>query len=309
MTRLAAVMLLAVLACASATARAQDGAPLTGTLKTVLDRGTILIGYRVDAVPFAFLNKAAQPGGYSLDLCHAVAADVAATLHRDLLEPDAPSWQLGVRIVYVPVAPDARLPKVIAGEVDLECGSTTATDERAKTVAFSPVFFLAGTKLMVSRTAGLSSYRNLTGRSVAVAAGTTNAAVMRGLAGTVVPPIKVVETRDLDAAYALLVAGTVDAFASDDILLYGFLATHADRQRFAIVGDFLSFEPYAITLRRDDPAFAALVRGSFTRMASEGTLNRLYERWFVGTLPTGERLDLPMSAHLSEIYQALGQTD
>ena len=69
---------------------------------------------------------------------------MARVLNRDLLEVDAPAWQTGVRIVYVPVAADERLPKVISGAIDLECGSTTANAERAKTVAFSPIFFLAG---------------------------------------------------------------------------------------------------------------------------------------------------------------------
>ena len=95
--------------------RAEDGEPLTGTLKTINDRGTILIGYRETALPFSFLNKAGQPVGFSLDLCHGIAEDVARALNVDLLEPDAPAWQKGVRIVYVPVAADERLPKVIAG--------------------------------------------------------------------------------------------------------------------------------------------------------------------------------------------------
>ena len=117
------------------------------------------------------------------------------------------------------------------------------------------------------------------------------------------------EANGLDAAYGMLAAGTVDAFASDDILLYGFIATRPDGGRFGIVGDYLSYEPYAITLRKDDPAFAELVRYSFGRMASEGTLNRLYKRWFLDRLPNGETLNLPMSPHLAEMYGALGQTD
>ncbi len=79
--------------------------------------------------------------------------------------------------------------------------------------------------------------------------------------------------------------------------------------KFGIVGDYLSFEPYAITLRRDDPAFADLVKDSFARMASEGTLERLYARWLVDRLPTGETLGIPMSPYLSEMYRALGQPD
>lgn len=288
-------------------ARAQDGDSLTGTLKRVQDRGTLLIGAREAALPFSFLNRARQPIGFSLDLCHGIAEDVAQALNRDLLEPDAPSWRTGVRIAYVPLSADERLPKVISGAVDLECGSTTATRERARTVGFSPVFFLAGTKLLVSGSA--ASYRDLAGRVVAVGIGTTNAVVLHRLAESVSPPIQVVETPGLDAAYAMLAAGQADAFASDDILLSGYVATRPDGARFHIVGDYLSFEPYAIVLRRDDPAFADMVRRSFQRMARDGTLSALYNRWFMGQLPTGETLNLPISPQLTEMYSALGQTD
>jgi glutamate/aspartate transport system substrate-binding protein len=304
-------------ASALGTARAEEGALLTGTLKTIRDRGTILIGYRQSSVPFSFLNKAGQPVGFSLDLCHGVAEDVARTLNRDLLEADAPAWQTGIRIVYVPVAANERLEKVMSGALDLECGSTTANAQRAESVAFSPVFFLAGTKLMVplagadgtSLKPKVSSYRDLAGRIVAVSAGTTNAAVMQRLAGALSPPITIAEAPSLEAAYAMLGAGQADAFASDDILLYGFIATRPGGKGFGVVGDYLSYEPYAIMLRRDDAAFAGLVQLSFQRMAQEGTLARLYLRWLVDRLPTGERLNLPMSPHLAEMYRALGQPD
>jgi glutamate/aspartate transport system substrate-binding protein len=117
------------------------------------------------------------------------------------------------------------------------------------------------------------------------------------------------ETPGLGAAYAMFEAGKADAFASDDILLYGFIASHSDGRRYGVVGDFLSYEPYAIMLRRDDSAFADLIRFSFARMASEGTLSRLYTRWLMDKLPNGERLNVPMSPHLAEMYRALGQPD
>jgi len=304
--RLIAVVALCL---AAVEARAEEGALLTGTLKTIAQRRTVLIGYRESALPFSFLNKAGQPVGFSLDLCRGIAADIAETLNSDLLEPDAPGWQQGVRMVLVPLAAEARLPKVVAGEVDVECGSTTATEQRAQTVAFSPVFFLAGTKLMVSGGSAVTSYRDLAGRSVVVSAGTTNADVLRRLAAEVTPTFKIVETPDLGAAYEMLAAGKADAFASDDILLYGFIATRPDGRRFQIVGDYLSYEPYAITLRRDDPAFSDLVRHSFERMAQQGALTALYRRWLTQRLPTGETLNLPMSPHLAEMYRSLGSPD
>jgi glutamate/aspartate transport system substrate-binding protein len=304
-TRFFALALL-LLVCAPAWA---EDSLLSGTLKTINDRGTILIGVRESSIPFSYLNKARQPIGFSVDLCHGIATDVAAALNVDLLEPDAPAWQKGVRIIYVPVASDERLSKVVSGAVDLECGSTTATEARGKTVAFSPVFFLAGTKLLVRKDSGINSYRDLAGKTVVAAAGTTNGDVMKRLAARGTPAFTVTEAPDLPGAYEMLAAGKTAAFASDDILLSGMIATRPDGKQFRVVGDFLSFEPYAIALRRDDPDFADLVKRSFERMASEGTLHALYNRWLTKQLPNGENLDLPISAQLAEMYRVLGEPD
>ena len=290
----------------------QADGPLSGTLKTVSDQGTILIGYRESAPPFSFLNAAHQPIGFSLDLCHGIAEDVARALNRDLIEADAPAWQTGVRIAYVPVAADERLANLTSGAIDLECGSTTANAERAKVVAFSPIFFLAGTKLLVPLADGrptMASYRELAGRTVVVGAGTTNAVALHRLANTVSPTITVAEVPGLDSAYDVLTTGKAAAFASDDILLAGFIATRPDGKRYAITGDYLSYEPYAIGFRRDDPGFADVVRASFARMAGEEDLTRLYGRWLVDRLPSGETLDVPISPALAEMYRILGQPD
>ena len=251
-------------------ARAQDGEPLTGTLQTIAKRGTILLGVRDGAVPFAFRDRAGQPNRL---FCRYLPRHrdryCPRRLNRDLLEPADPAWQTGIRIQYVSITADSRLPSLLSGAIDLECGSTTANAERARTIAFSPVFFLAGTKLLVPIAASITSYRDLAGRQVAVSAGTTNAAVMHRLAGSVSPPIAVTETPDVSEAYDMLAAGKAQAMASDDILLSGLAATHADGGRFTVIGDYLSFEPYAIALRRDDPQLADLVRSSFERMASD----------------------------------------
>ena len=307
-----AAVVASLVVCGGPVARAQE-VVLTGTLKTIRDRGTILIGYRENAAPFAFTNKAGQPVGFSVDICHGIAGEVARRLSLDLLEPDAPAWEKGVRIAYLPVAAEARLPMVTAGAIDLECGSTTANDERAKTVAFSPTIFLAGVKLMAPLApAGgkaVSSTRDLAGRKLAVAAGTTTDPVVKALASKVSPPIAIVEQPSVDAAYALLASGAVDAMASDDILLSGLVATKPDGRRFAGTGDYLSYEPDAITFRKDDPGFAEAVRGGFEGMATSDYLTTNYRKWFESPLPGGENLRLPMSAQLTEFYRVLGQSD
>ena len=287
-------------------ARAQE-VELTGALRTIYARGTIRLGVREAAIPFSFRNKAGQPVGFSVDICRRIAADAAAAISMPLLDDDAPAWQHGLRIVFVTVAPDARLQKLVSGDIDLECGSTTDNAERQKTIAFSPTFFLAGTKLLAPAESGVRSWRDL--KSVSVSAGTTNAQVIERLVTGTTPPVRVVKTSGLAEAYDLMAAASVDAVASDDILLAGLMALRGDTSRFHLVGEYLSFEPYAIGLRKDDPQFATLVRASFERMASEGFLATKYRQWFTEPLPDGENLALPMSAQLAEMYRALGQPD
>ncbi len=299
----------AAILCVASAAQAQDAEPLSGALLAMRDRGTIRIGVRDSSVPFAFRNRAGQAVGFSVDLCREIAADAARAINRDLVEPDAPAWQTGLRIAFVTVAAEDRLPMMTSGAIDLECGSTTATEERAKSVAFSPTFFVAGTKLATRPGQGIATWRDLAGKSVAVSTGTTNEVVMKRLAPQTAPPFAVLSLPGVDAAVEAVVTGKAAAVASDDILLAGAIASNGANAGLRVVGDYLSFEPYALMLPKDDPAFLALVRASFARQAESGMLRASYQRWFMEALPTGGKLGLPMSAELSELFRALGQPD
>ena len=288
-------------------AAAQD-LVLGPTLKGMQDRGTIRIGVRENALPFAFHNRAGQPVGFSVDLCAAIATDAAGAIGVELLDPDALAWRKGLRVTYVSLSSDQRIPAMLSGTIDLECGSTTATKERAQQVGFSPVFFLAGTKLLVAAESGIRSYRDLAGKTAVVSAGTTNGAVLRTLSARS-SRFDVVDAPDFAAAARMLETGQVQAFASDDVLLAGLIANRPTLSRDRIVGDYLSFEPYAIMLPPNDPQFEVLVQGTFHRLAETSQLTSIYNRWFLGKLPNGKTLDLPMSTQLSEMYRVLGTPD
>ena len=121
-------------------------------------------------MPFSYLNRRHQPIGYAIDLCREIVENASTELDG-----------MQIKIAYAPVTPANRLLKVAAGEIDLECGSTTGNVQRRKEVAFSPIFFVAGTKLMVPKSAPIRSYRDLAGKTAVVTAGTTNEAALRTL--------------------------------------------------------------------------------------------------------------------------------
>lgn len=287
--------LLALLAFALP-AVAQDR--LTGTLLKIRQSGKVVIGYRESALPLSYVTAGGTPIGYSIDLCREIVDDIVTALAGRQ-----------VAIDFHPVTSENRIELVRNGTVDLECGSTTASLERKKLVAFSPTIFVSGTKLLVPAASKALGLRDLAGQPIAVTAGTTNAAAIQALDGKQKLGLKLMASPDNVQSFALVQGATAAAFASDDVLLYGLIVAAKDPAAWKVVGDFLSFEPYGIVFRRDDPDFAQLVADSFTRMAEEGRLTQLYTRWFMRRLPTGQRLSLPMSPQLEEIFRALGEED
>jgi glutamate/aspartate transport system substrate-binding protein len=213
-------------------------------------------------------------------------------------------------VTYKPVTSENRFAAVASGEVDIECGSTTANIERRRTADFSPIHFIAATKLLVKRGSPIRSYRDLGGKKVAVTTGTTNADAMRALVSRLKIAAEIVEGRDHADSFAMVKDGRADTLALDDILLYGLIAAAGDEgSGYQVLPDELSYEPYGLMFRKDDPAFSGLVTGTFQRLAQSREIRWIYERWFSKRLPNGQRLNVPMSEQLLGLFQMLGLPD
>jgi len=271
---------------------------LTGTLKTVRERKAITLGVRESSIPFSFLNPGGRPVGYSVDLCQEVVAELGSELGVGPID-----------IRYKTVTSENRFSMLRSGEIDLECGSTTNNRLRQKEVAFSPVMFVAGTKLAVKQGSPVTSYRQLAGKSVVVTAGTTNEAAVQALSDKQALGITIVRAPDHAAAFAMLQADQVEAIAGDDVLLYGLIAQTRAKGQYKVVGEYLSYDPYGLVFRRDDPDFGAVVDRTFRKLAESRELVRLYDTWFQKRLPGGEILDLPMSPQLEELFHIIGLPD
>src|ERR1700755_1432196 len=266
--RFASVAVLAAMLATGAAAQTSEG--LSPTLAAIKNTNVVRLGYRESSPPFSFLDQANRPIGYSLELCEAVVDEIGVA-------GDEPN----LKIDYVKVTSDARIPAVVQNKIDLECGSTTANAERAKQVAFSPLMFVAGTKLMVPKTSTISAPKDLQGKTVVVTKGTTNEQAMHTLDKKFALSLNIVVAPDHEQSYQMLVAGNADAFATDDILLYGLIARHKSQDKFRVAGDYLSYDPYGIMFRKGEPQLSAVVERAFRKLGSNHDLIPLYNKWFV----------------------------
>jgi ABC-type amino acid transport substrate-binding protein len=268
--------------------------PYAGTLKRISETGEIRIGYRENSPPFAFLDSRGNPIGYSLDLCEIVVEEITAEIGKDL------------RVSRRPVTPENRFDQVNSGQVDLECGSTTNNVERRKTMGFSPTMFVTGTKLLVRRGTGILNLRDLAGKTVVLTRGTVHETAIPKIAERQKIPVKFVFGSDHSDSFEMLATSKADAFANDDVQLFGMVAERKAAAEFRVVGDFLTYADYALMFRKDDPEFAEVVDRAFRKLAGSREIVAIYERWFLKQLPSGTRLNMQMSPHLEELFRVQG---
>jgi glutamate/aspartate transport system substrate-binding protein len=291
---LAAVGVVFITSFGTPAAAQGGGEGLSPTLAAIKANHVVHLGYRESSPPFSFLDQANRPIGYSLELCQAIVDEIG-------VEVDDPA----LHIDYVKVTSDDRIPAVMQGKVDLECGSTTANAERAKLVAFSPLMFVAGTKLMVPKASTISAPADLKGKTVVVTKGTTNEQAMHNIDKKFSLGLNFVVSPDHEQSYQTLVDGKADAFATDDILLYGLIARHKTQAQFKVTGEYLSYDPYGIMFRKGEPQLKEVVERTFRKLGSNRDLIPLYNKWFVARLPTGERLGVSISPQLEEAFKVL----
>jgi glutamate/aspartate transport system substrate-binding protein len=286
--------LAACLLATAASAQTGGGEGLSPTLASIKNTHVVRLGYRESSPPFSFLDQANRPIGYSIELCEAVVDEIGVEVD------DA-----NLKIEYIKVTSDDRIPAVLQNKIDLECGSTTANAERAKQVAFSPLMFVAGTKLMVPKGSSVSAVTDLKGRTVVVTKGTTNEQAMHNVDKKLSLGLNILTSPDHEQSYQMLVDGKADAFATDDILLSGLIARHKSQDTFRVTGDYLSYDPYGIMFRKGEPQLAAVVERAFRKLGSNHDLIPLYNKWFVSRLPTGERLNVAISPQLEEAFKSM----
>jgi ABC-type amino acid transport substrate-binding protein len=285
MSRILATLIFTTLAAGTASAQ---------TLDKVKSSGSIAVAYRESSIPFSYLDDKAQPTGFGWEICQRIVDEVKkATGRADL------------KVTTQAVTSANRIPLLTNGTIDIECGSTTNNSDRGKQVAFATNYFYTGTRLLVKANSPVKNYADLAGKKVVSTTGTTNYRIMRSYNEEKKLGFELLGAKDHSESALLVETSRADAFAMDDILLYGLKASSQDPASLAVVGDALQVEPYAIMLRKDDPTFKALVDGTLARLMDSGDFEKLYRKWFQSAIPPkGVNLNAPMSKELMDNIKA-----
>jgi ABC-type amino acid transport substrate-binding protein len=264
-----------------------------GMLDQIRSSQAITIAHRDTSIPFSYLDADQKPVGYAMDLC----LKVVDALKRELKIP-------ALRVNYLSVTSATRIPSIAQGKAAMECGSTTNTAERRKQVDYTIAHFISSARFLVRNDSGLLKLEDLSGKNVVSTKGSTNIKTLERINAERALNMKVLEAADHGEAFGMVAQKKADAFAMDDVLLFGLRANSAQPEAFTVIGKPMTIEPYAIMLPKDDAAFKKIVDTEIRRIILSGEINAIYRKWFEQPIPPkGINLNLPMPYMLRDSFK------
>ena len=268
------------------------GVQAAGVLERVRGGGPLVLAHRESSVPFSYVHEG-KPMGYALDLCLQIAEVVRKK-----------TGMKNMPVQLVQVTPANRIEMVKTGKADMECGSTTNNAERRKDVAFTIPHFITGARLLVPAASTVTRMEDLEGKKLVSTKGTTPYKAAEQANRERLMRIQLVEAPDHEAAVVMVEKGQADAFVMDDVLLYGLAANRPDPKALKVVGRFVTTEPLAIMLPKNDPEFKKLVDEEMRRLIVSNEINAIYDKWFMQPIaPTHRALNLPVSYLLRDFWK------
>lgn len=258
-------------------------AQATDTLAKIKERGSVNLGVR-DSSGLAFTLGGGKYVGFHTEMAERIIDDLSKQAGKPL------------KINYQVITSQNRVPLVQNGTIDFECGSTTNNKTRQKDVAFAYTTYVEEVRMAVKTNSGIKSIKDLNGKTVATTTGTTSVQTLRKNERANGIDFKEVMGKDHADSFLLLESGRADAFVMDGSILAKNISTAKNPKDFAIVGEVLSVEPIACMMPKDDPKLKKAIDDSIARQIKDGSLNKLYDKWFTQPIPPNNvSLNMPMS--------------
>jgi glutamate/aspartate transport system substrate-binding protein len=272
---------------------AADLAVAGPVLERIRTQGKLVIAHRESSVPFSYVDANKKPVGYAIDLCMRLAE---ATRKKLALAE--------LRVEFLQVTPANRIQTVADGKADLECGSTTNNAERRQQVAFTIPHYITGARYLVRVDSPINDLRQFGGKKLVSTKGTTPLKSIQQANRDGQMGIEILEAPDHLRAVEMVEKGEADGFAMDDVLLYGLIAARPEPGRLKVVGKFLTIEPLAIMLSKDDADFKRVIDDEMRRLIASREAYTIFERWFSKPIPPQNiALNLPMNYLLKDFWK------
>lgn len=229
-------------------------------LDDIKARGTLICGVKDSVVPFGYVDETSkQLVGFDVDLCGLIADYIGV-----------PNFQV------LPVSSASRIPMLTQGSVDLLIATMTHQIARDDSIDFSITYFDAGQRLLVRADSGITSIADLAGQRIGSVKGSTsekNAAAAQ-------PSANIVSYDEYPQAFQALKQGMVQAVTTDEPILVGLKNSDANPDAWAVVGEFIASEPYAVGMLENESKLRDAVNFALMNAWTTGKYQEYYNKWF-----------------------------
>lgn len=264
------------------------------TLDKMRSSGAATMGVRESSGALSYTLGDGKYAGFHVEICNTVLRDIQKQLNMKTLD-----------IKYSTVTSQNRIPLLQNGTVDIECGSTTNNATRQKDVAFAVTTYVEEIRIAVKANSGITSLNQLNGKKVATTTGTTSVQLLRKHERATGVNFEEIFGKDHADSFLLLESGRADAFVMDGSILAGNIANARNPGDYRIVGEVIAVEPIAIMMRKDDPSFKKAVDESIIKMMKDGTLTKLWDKWFMQPIPPkNARVGLALSDSTKQAWSS-----
>jgi glutamate/aspartate transport system substrate-binding protein len=264
------------------------------TLDKMRSSGAVTMGVRESSGALSYTLGDGKYAGFHVEICNTVLRDIQKQLNMKTLD-----------IKYSPVTSQNRIPLLQNGTVDIECGSTTNNATRQKDVAFAVTTYVEEIRIAVKANSGITSLNQLNGKKVATTTGTTSVQLLRKHERATGVNFEEIFGKDHSDSFLLLESGRADAFVMDGSILAGNIANARNPGDYRIVGEVIAVEPIAIMMRKDDPSFKKAVDENIIKMMKDGTLTKLWDKWFMQPIPPkNARVGLALSDSTKQAWSS-----
>src|SRR5512136_916919 len=232
------------------------------TLDKIKNSGVFTIGVRNASPPFSFINKQNERAGFSNDL--------AALIHKAIEK------KLGkqIKLEMKETSPATRIALLTSMSVDLITETMTDTRPRRDSVDFSLTYFVTGADFIVKKGSPIKGTKDIAGKRIGTQQGSTNERVLREK----YTQAQLVTFPDQAAAFMALQQGKLDAYCNDGIQLWGLKYKSGNPDQWEVVGDYISYEPYGMAMRKNDSDFRAVVNATLMEAMEGGEYFKVYEK-------------------------------
>ena len=235
------------------------------TLEKIARTGVLTIGTRTGVVPVAYKTPNNEWVGFAIDLVEqAILPEVSKKLGKPITLEKKES------------TPPTRISLLTSNAVDLVAESMTDTRTRRETVDFSLTYFVTGAQFLVPKGSPIRGIQDVGGKRIAALQASTSAKLLREQH----PTAQLREFPDQPAAFAALQQGQVDAYSSDGVYLAALIGQAPTRTDWVLAGEFYSYEPYGMAMRKNESDFRSLVNNGLMAAIESGQYFTLYEKWF-----------------------------